>query len=57
MSGSKIASHTHDEEQCAGGRGRDAERVGVERELEHQHRLEDEVRRGVAEAVPDLLRD
>jgi hypothetical protein len=28
--------------------------VGVEGELEHQHRLEDEVRRGVAQAVADL---
>jgi hypothetical protein len=49
--------HAHDQEERTGCRGRDAERVGVEGELEHQHRLEDEVRRGVAEAVTDLLRD
>ena len=45
----------HDQEQRASRRRRDPERVGVEGELEDDHRLEDEVGRGITDAVASLL--
>ena len=45
----------HHQEQRPGLRRRQPERVGVETELQRQHRLKDEVGGHVAEAVADLL--
>ena len=63
-----VRQHTHDRieqrvpqtrpEQDGGrGAGRQPEHVGVEIQLEQDHRHEDEVRGGVASAVSDLLAD
>ena len=54
--GSKNASQSRPTSSIVpASRGGDAHRVGVEVQLEQNHRHEDEVRRGVAEAVSSLL--